>query len=98
MLQMCCAVRFMDPRDRGLLLSAADALNNYDTLLTRHNALVEAVAWERECWDVEMWVQHRLSSPMLILAYWESDRTYKAARAEVDRLISNDENDCKGEG
>lgn len=78
---------------------ATSAQNDYAALLARHNALVEAVAWERECWDVEMWVQHRLSSPMLIAAYWESDSTYKKARAEVDRLIANETSaDCEGGG
>ena len=75
--------------------------SDYASLLARHNALVDAVAWERECWDVEMLTQHKLNSSRqsTIDSYFESDSTYKAARAEVDRLIANETAaDCKEDG
>ena len=73
---------------------------DYDTVLCRHNALVlehaallininalvEAVAWERECEDCGEW---------LSIAWWDANEfdlheildIIDAARAEVDRLI-----------
>lgn len=54
-------------------------------LLARHNALVEAVAWEREC-DV-LFQDARAN-------YIDITESLIAARSEVDRLIA----DCKGEG
>lgn len=67
----------------------------YAALLARHNALREAVEWERECRDVEAWMNRRPWS-------WgdaEIWASLAAARAEVDRLIANEgAADCEGEG
>ena len=67
-------------------------------LLARHTALVEAVAWERECEELhgiitELYCNVAESAP----EEDEISMTYFAARAEVDRLL-NDAADCKEEG
>ena len=67
-------------------------------LLARHNALVEAVAWERECCqDIRPLVAwaglYVLHGEDYVDAVAEALREIQdAARAEVDRLIA----DCKG--
>ena len=53
----------------------------------RHNALVEAVAWERECECVRNKNRMFRNWPETV----ESERSYDAARAEVDRLIGEGE-------
>ena len=77
---------------------ATSAQNDYAALLARHNALVEAVAWERECDECGEWLN---------IAWWDANEIdlheiwdiYECARAEVDRLIANEgAADCKGEG
>ena len=60
--------------------------SDYAALLARHNALVEAVAWEREC---DEFLKSKTYSFFVAWGYLQS------ARAEVDRLIAT--NDCKGE-
>lgn len=72
-----------------------DALHtDYAALEVRHNALREAVAWERECRDVDVWMNTRPWSRG-DAEIWSS---LAAARAEVDRLIENESAaDCKGE-
>jgi hypothetical protein len=71
--------------------------SDYAALLARHDALVEAVAWEREC----------IRQLDCAGKFWEDDnipgreliKILDAARAEVDRLIANEgADDCKGEG
>ena len=59
--------------------------SDYAALETRHNALVEAVVWDREC----QWFTYR--RPMSIDAMKELLRTRYAARAEVDRLMEEGE-------
>lgn len=72
--------------------------SDYAALLASHNALREAVAWERECREY-----HNLAAAWDELlstdAYCPDELTasLKAARAEVDRLIANAD-DCEGEG
>ena len=67
--------------------------SDYAALLARHNALKEAVAWEREC------QAFTYRNPLSIDAMKELLRTRYAARAEVDRLIANEgAADCEGEG
>ena len=74
---------------------------DYAALLARHNALVEAVAWERECCqDIRPLVAwaglYVLHGEDYVDAVAEALREIQdAARAEVDRLIATD---CKGEG
>lgn len=58
--------------------------SDYATLEARHNALREAVAWERECQSFTY------RNPMSIDAMKEILRTRYAARAEVDRLLENE--------
>ena len=53
--------------------------SDYAALLARHNALREAVAWERECEAFGL-----LSKAPLLLRRGH----YVAARAEVDRLLA----------
>lgn len=63
--------------------------SDYAALLSRHNALVEAVAWEREC----------IRQLDCAGKFWEDDnipgreliKILDAARAEVDRLIARGE-------
>lgn len=70
-------------------------LADYTALLARHNALREAVAWERECEAVRNKNRMFRNWPETV----EAERSYDAARAEVDRLIANETSaDCKGEG
>lgn len=58
--------------------------SDYATLLARHNALVEAVAWERECWTCPL--KNRSNAEKNGFSeLWASRRH---ARAEVDRLIA----------
>ena len=72
---------------------------DYAAILVRHNALVEAVAWERECCqDIRPLVAwaglYVLHGEDYVDAVAEALREIQdAARAEVDRLIA----DCKGE-
>ena len=58
---------------------------DYTALLARHNALVAAVAWERECQSFTY------RKPLSIDAMKELLRTRYAARSEVDRLIAEGE-------
>ena len=55
--------------------------SDYSALLARHNALVEAVAWEREC---DEFLKSKTYSFFVAWGYLQS------ARAEVDRLLSGD--------
>ena len=54
--------------------------SDYAALLARHNALVEAVAWEREC------DEFLKSKTYSFFVAWEH---LQSARAEVGRLINN---------
>ena len=79
--------------------------SDYAALLARHNALREAVAWERECCqDIRPLVAwaglYVLHGEDYVDAVAEALREIQdAARAEVDRLIANETTaDCKGEG
>ena len=60
---------------------------DYAALLARHNALREAVAWERKC--------DKVYSDMLIrdaatTGAWNMSDIWQAARAEVDRLLQEE--------
>ena len=72
---------FMKVREQGKFILHSD----YAALLARHNALVEAVAWLRECEDCDQWAFEE---------FWVYDdelaEICAAARAEVDRLIANE--------
>ena len=70
---------YEDDCDNGDYVTFAD----YAALLARHDALRDAVAWERECRDVEAWMNTRPWSRG-DAEIWAS---LYAARAEVDRLI-----------
>ena len=78
-------------RDPDMLIT--ELCKRYAALLARHNALLEAVAWERECEAVRNWLRPYRHWPELA----EAVGSYGAARAEVDRLL-NEGVDCKGEG
>ena len=75
--------------------------SDYAALLTRHNTLVEAVAWERECCQdirplvawADLYVRH--GEDYVDAVADDLCTIQDAARAEVDRLIATD---CKGEG
>lgn len=77
--------------------------SDYAALLARHNALVEAVKWERECedvahWRYEVWEMAEVGSGDCEI-YTVAQCIHEDARAEVDRLIANEiAADCKGEG
>lgn len=58
---------------------------DYATLLTRHNALVEAVAWVKECELVRHYV---IFEALETCALREITSSISSARAEVDRLIA----------
>lgn len=69
---------------------------HYSALLARHNALVEAVAWERECCqDIRPLVAwaglYVLHGEDYVDAVAEALREIQgAARAEVDRLLQEE--------
>ena len=68
--------------------------DDVDTLLARHNALVEAVKWERECedvahWRYEVWVMAEVGSGDCEI-YTVAQCIHHAARAEVDRILSEE--------
>ena len=63
----------------------------------RHNALVEAVAWEREFDEVLVWLVQTGRYPTDMTGRYDLANERECARAEVDRLL-NEGADCKGEG
>ena len=82
--QACC----------GVDCSTNERWNQYAAAMkaeARHAALVEAVAWEREC--------HVLRNELRPFRNWpelaEAVDSYQAARAEVDRLIGEGRSDVK---
>ena len=83
-----CEYRVSIPSYKGGEVVTAD---EHDALLTRHNALVEAVAWVKECELVRHYV---IFEALETCALREITSSISSARAEVDRLIA----DCKGEG
>ena len=77
---------------------------DYTALLARHNALVEAVAWERDCEQLDFWgvayaLCRRYPGNYIDAVRADFYAIRDSARAEVDRLIANEgAADCKGEG
>ena len=61
--------------------------SDYAALEACHNALVEAVAWERECDECGEWL-HGAWWDRNELDLEEIEDLYDCARAEVDRLIA----------
>ena len=59
--------------------------SEYAALLARHNALREAVAWERECGKELMYQFDADFTPAY--AFREMQKINAFARAEVDRLL-----------
>lgn len=57
----------------------------------RHNALVEAVAWEREFDEALVWLVQTGRYPMDMAGKYDLANEREAARAEVDRLIGEGE-------
>ena len=71
--------------------------SDYANILTRHTALVEAVAWMRECDKGEVMVAMTAGLPRLYVLHGEAytdsvqdefTAIWTAACAEVDRLIA----------
>lgn len=78
-------------RDPDMLIT--ELCKRYAALLARHNALVEAVAWERECeqldfWDVAYVLCSRYPGTYINTVRADFYAIRDAARAEVDRLIA----------
>ena len=69
---------------------AANAQSDLAALLARHNALVEAVKWERECEGFDPFFHSSFTAPSWLSRHAESHRTKQAARAEVGRLIGEE--------
>ena len=62
--------------------------SDYAALLARHNALVEAVAWEREVEELNSFITELYACVSEVAPEeCEIDASHFAARAEVDRLI-----------
>ncbi len=61
--------------------------SDYADLLARHNALVDAVAWLRECSEF-----HEDKAVFYLDTWWEHEvfNSLEAARAEVDRILSEE--------
>ncbi len=100
--QTCCGVD-CNTNERWNQYAAAmkaEARHNalvieHAALLINNTALVKAVKWERECEVVmdSLWFYYEGKCP-----YKEARVSVEAARTEVERLIANDAEDCKGEG
>ena len=60
---------------------------DYAALLARHNALREAVAWEREFDEVLVWLVQTGRYPMDMAGKYDLANERECARAEVDRLL-----------
>ena len=58
--------------------------SDYAALLARHNALREAVEWERECAEFDKWANDNCQGS------YEWDNVVYCATLEVDRLIATD--------
>lgn len=72
---------FMDEQGDGEYVRHSD----YATLLTRHNALVEAVEWLQECEKFLRWVI-QFNCP--VTCEWL--QVIYDARAEADRILSEE--------
>ena len=61
-------------------------LEQRNSIRARHNTLLEAVAWERECYEL-----HDENAIFYVNTWWEFEvySSLKAARAEVDRLLED---------
>ena len=80
--QMCCGV---DCNTNERWNQYAGAMN----AVPRHNALSEAVAWERECeWLNDLITEQYACVSEIAPEEEEISVSYIAARAEVDRLIA----------
>ena len=74
---------YQSAKDRiGPQIAIHEALDN-DALRARHNALREAVAWEREC--EALWNDNTATT---CDGAFEVEDNLDAARAEVDRLLA----------
>lgn len=88
-----CKARMLDANLYGRHLES-EMFSRIIALLARHNALREAVAWERECCQdirpLVAWARlYMLHGEDYVDAVAEALREIQdAARAEVDRLIS----------
>jgi hypothetical protein len=81
---------------------AASAQADYATLLARHNALVEAVKWERELDAALVWLvqiglyrwsrlySRAYDTPRDMAGKYDLAAECECVRAEVDRLIGED--------
>ena len=98
----------MEGENKAILARHNEIVTAHAELLINHNALVEAVVWERECSSQDMcgavadYAHHlytRHGQDYLDEIQADFDGIIDAARAEVDRLIANGSAaDCKGEG
>ena len=62
-------------------------------LEARHNALREAVEWEREFDEVLVWLVQSGRYPRDMAGKYDLANERECARAEVDRLIANERGD-----
>ena len=60
---------------------------DYAALLARHNALKEAVAWEREFDEALVWLVQTGRYPRDMAGKYDLANERDTARAEVDRLL-----------
>jgi hypothetical protein len=72
-------------RDPDMLIT--ELHKRYAALLARHNALVEAVAWEREFDEVLVWLVRTGRYPRDMASRYDLANERDCARAEVDRLM-----------
>ena len=61
--------------------------SDYASLLARHNALREAVEWEREFDEVLVWLVQSGRYPRDMAGKYDLADERECARAEVDRLL-----------
>lgn len=72
--------------------------SDYAELEARHNALRDAVAWEREFDEVLVWLVRTGRYPRDMAGKYDLANERECARAEVGRLIASQGSaDCQGE-
>ena len=75
-------------RDPDMLIT--ELRKRYAVLLARHNALREAVAWEREFDEVLVWLVRTGRYPRDMASRYDLANERECARGEVDRLIGEE--------
>ena len=76
--------------DKVCAYRTGDYVPDYAALLARHDALVDAVAWEREFDEVLAWLVQTRLYPRDMAVKYDLANERECARAEVDRLLQEE--------